>query len=249
MVPAAWGQAPAEREHFQLRIGASYDQGDFGSSETSKVLYTPVTLRYLGERFDAGVTASFARVNTAGGLRLLEGEPTPTGEQTGSFRDTSSGAGDTVLRGRFYLVESSSTAVSPFVKIKIPTAREELNLGTGKTDFGGGVEVDQQLGSNLLFGDISYTVIGKLPGLDLRNRVGFSVGAGRRLSDSFVVSGLLDWRRALVRGNADPAELVGVLTWGFSRTVSISPNVFVGLSTSSPDFGGGIELTYRFGRY
>src|SRR4030095_11967197 len=73
-----WSQSSAERDHFQIKIGASYDRGDFGTSETTRVLYAPITLRYLGERFDLSVTPSFARVNTAGGVRLIDGVPTPT---------------------------------------------------------------------------------------------------------------------------------------------------------------------------
>ena len=51
-------EASSEREHFQLKLGAGYDQGDFGTSDTTRSFYAPVTLRYLGERFDVGLTAS-----------------------------------------------------------------------------------------------------------------------------------------------------------------------------------------------
>jgi hypothetical protein len=242
----AWGQE-TEREHFQIKFGASYDQGDFGSTEASKVFFTPITFRYLGERFDFSVTPSFALVESAGGLRLIEGVATPTGE-TGAFRDTASGAGDTVVRARFFLLQSATSGISPFVRVKIPTARDDLELGTGRADYGFGVEIDRQVGSVLLFGDAGYTLIGKPTGLDLRNRVSASFGAGHRLSDSLVLSGLLDWRRSLI-GGSDPTELVGVLTYGISPTVSVSPNVYTGLTDSSPDFGVGIEFSFRFGRW
>lgn len=66
-----------------LRIGAAYDQGDFGTAETSRVFFVPITLRYVGERFDLSATPSFARVSTTGGIRLIEGVPTPTGGAAG----------------------------------------------------------------------------------------------------------------------------------------------------------------------
>jgi len=249
-----WGQQPQERAHFLFKIGSSYDQGDFGTSETSRALFTPVTLRYLGSRFDVSVTPSFALIDTTGGVRLIEGVPTPTGEGVGAIRETRSGVGDTVLRGRFYLLSDSGRSaalpsVTPFAKVKIPTAREAINLGTGEVDYGFGVEWDKQILPLLLFGDVSYTVIGKVDGLDLRNRPGASFGLGGRLSDSVFASALIDWRRSIFEGNTDLAELVGVLTFRLSPAVSVSPNAFVGLTSSSSDFGAGVEFSFRFGRY
>jgi hypothetical protein len=247
----ASSQGQDEREHFQFKIGAFYDQGDFGSTTTTKALYTPITLRYLGDRYDVAVTSALERVNTNGGVVLIDGVPTQTGKKTTLVPVTNAGAGDTVVRGRFHLVEDQEgiPAVTPFVRVKLPTASADAGLGTGKTDYGFGVEVDKQLSPILLFGDLGYTVTGKVIGLNLQNRVGGSFGVGGRLSESVVISGSLDWRRSLVIGNGNPAELVGVITYRLSPTVTISPTVYRGLNDASPAFGAGIELAYRFGRY
>src|SRR5215467_9425582 len=117
----ASSQAKEEREHFQFKIGGYYDQGDFGSLNTAKSLFT---LRYLGKRFDASVTSAFEQVSTNGGVRLIDGVPTRTGERTTATRTTESGLGDTVLRGRVFLLNESTTrpAITPFARVKIPTA-------------------------------------------------------------------------------------------------------------------------------
>jgi hypothetical protein len=247
----ASGQANEGREHFQVKIGAYYDQGDFGSLNTTRAFYTPVTLRYLGNRFDIGVTPSFALVNTPGGVRLIDGVPTPTRERSSLVRTTESGVGDTVVRGRFRLLAETEggPTITPFVKVKIPTGRDNPSLSTGKTDYGFGVEVDKQVSPVLLFGDLSYTVTGKVVGLNLQNRIGGSFGVGGKLSESTTLSGLLDWRRSIVTGNENPTELVGVITYRLSPTVTVSPNVYFGLTNSSPTVGGGVELAFRFGRY
>lgn len=241
-----------EREHFQIKIGPTYDQGDFGTSDTTRTLFVPLTLKYLGDRFDIGVTPSFVVVDTVGGVTLIEGTPTRTGAQ--ARRVTNAGIGDTLVKGRYFLLDdpglpSPLPSLTPFFKVKIPTADEDRNLGTGKTDYGFGLEFDKQFGRVLLFGDASYTVIGSPAGQDLRNRPAASLGAGMKLSDAFTVSAFVDWRRAVLRGKDDPTELVGVLTYKVTRTLSLSPNVFVGLTDGSPDFGVGVELAYRFGRY
>jgi hypothetical protein len=206
----ASSQGQDEREHFQFKIGAFYDQGDFGSTNTTRALYTPITLRYLGDRYDVAVTSALARVSTNGGVLLIDGVPTQTGNRPSLIRETNAGAGDTVVRGRVHLVEDSEglPAVTPFVRVKFPTAPADAGLGTGKTDYGFGVEVDKQLSPILLFGDLGYTVTGKVTGLNLQNRVAGSFGVGGRLSESVVLSGSVDWRRSIVIGNQNPAELV-----------------------------------------
>jgi hypothetical protein len=236
---------------FLFKIGAAYDEGDFGTLETSRVLFVPVTLRYVSSRFDISATPSFALVNTTGGVRLVEGVPTPTGENPTEIRETASGIGDTVIRGRVYLVDdygadSPVPAVTPFFKVKIPTARDDLNLGTGETDYGFGLEIDKQIPPVLVFGDVSYTVIGKTPSLPLRNRPAASFGLGFRISEAVLASGLLDWRRSIIQGNENPTEVVGVVSFRLSPVVTFSPHAFVGLTDSSPDFGAGFELAFRF---
>jgi hypothetical protein len=241
-----WSQSTGERHRFQLRIGASYDQGNFGTSETTKVLFAPITLRYLGERFDLGITPSFARVNNAGEARLIGGLPAVTGGS--STPDARSTAGDTVIHGHIYLLEEDTLNVTPFARVKIPSSRENTDFGTGRTDYGFGVEIDKLVSAEvLLFGDLSYTLIGNIPGMNLRDRMGGSVGVGRSISGTLFLSGLLDWRQALVAGNQDPTDLVGIVTYRLKPAIAISPHAFVGLTDSSPDFGIGMEISLRFG--
>ncbi|PYO53172.1 MAG: hypothetical protein DMD84_07115, partial [Candidatus Rokuibacteriota bacterium] len=69
------------REHFQLKVGAGYDQGDFGAKDTTRSFYAPVTFRYLGERFDVGVTASLIYLDTDTSVVVVDGQPTQSDRQ------------------------------------------------------------------------------------------------------------------------------------------------------------------------
>jgi len=62
-----WG---AEREHFQIITGFSYLEGDFGTGTSSKTVFMPFTFRYLGERFDLGLTIPFLSIKTPARLFL-----------------------------------------------------------------------------------------------------------------------------------------------------------------------------------
>jgi hypothetical protein len=245
--------AGAQREHFQVKIGPTYDEGDFGTSETTRTGFLPVTVKYLGEKWDFGVTLSLVTIDTPGGVTILEGTPTPT-DEVRRGRRTETGFGDILLKGRYFLIEDPGStspipSLTPFLKLKIPTADRTRNLGTGEPDFGFGLEVDKTIGSFIIFGDVSYTIIGDPPGQDLRDRPGASVGAGVRVSDLVTLIGLVDWRRSVVEGREDPVEVVGIVSFRVTPTISISPNAFVGLTNGSPDFGIGVEFSYKFGRY
>jgi len=129
----------AEREHFQLKIGPSYDEGDFGTSQKTRTFFFPFTLRYLGERWDLGVTTSFVRLDAPGNVVIVDGQPQNTRGAAGA-REVNSGFGDMVLKGRYYVVDDPGPdswlpTLAPFLKLKLPTADENKGLGTGEVDW------------------------------------------------------------------------------------------------------------------
>ena len=242
-----WGRQTAPAR-MSLTLGVGYDRGDFGTRETSRAFYVPFAFRYSAARYDIGVSSSFVRLDAPDGVRLIDGVPTPITPGGPPLKE--SGIGDTVVRSRFYMVndpgpESSTPSITPFVKLKIPTASADRGLGTGKTDFGFGVEIDKDFGPAFLFGDLGYTVVGKILGLPLRNRTTASIGVGKPLSSDLTVSGMLDWRRSIVVGNPNPTDLVGFLSYRMG-SVTVSPNAFVGLTDGSSDFGAGMQMRFRF---
>jgi hypothetical protein len=246
-------EAQDEREHFQLKLGATYEQGDFGSQETTHSVYAPITFRYLGERFDVAVTHSLVYLDAPRGVTLVEGAPQVTDEAEGG-RETAFGVGDTVFKFRYFLVDDRGPdswvpSLTPFVKLKIPTADDDRGLGTGKPDGGFGLEWDKQIGRMFVFGDAAYTFMGDPSDTNFRDRPAASVGVGIDVTETLTTSLLLDWRRALVSGNDDPLEVLGIVTVRLSPVLRMSPYLLVGLSDGSPDFGIGFEISYRFGRW
>lgn len=242
-----------QREHFQLKIGPTYDQGDFGTSETTHAFYLPVTFRYLGDWWDISITNGFVYLDAPPQVTFVDGSPVQTSPGTGT-RETNSGLGDTLLKARFFIVDDPGPsgwwpALTPFVKLKIPTADEDRNLGTGEPDGGFGIEFDKTFWPVFVYGDASFTIMGDPPGQNLRDRFGASIGLGYQATETVTLSTLLDWRTALVRGNDDPVELYGFVTVKLTPALRATPYVLVGLTDGSPDFGLGVEVSYRFGRW
>ena len=240
-----------EREHFQLKVGAGYDQGDFGTKDTTRSFYAPVTFRYLGERFDVGVTASLIYLDTDTSVVVVDGQPTQSDRQR---RSKDAGFGDLYFKGRYFLVDDAGPdslfpGLAPFVKIKAPTADAHKGLGTGEWDGGFGLEWDKRFREFFLLGDVSYTFMGSPPHQDFRDRPAFSIGIGRQFTPVIAGTVMLDWRRSIVAGGDNAVELTGIVQYRLTPTVIVSPYAFVGLTDGSPDFGLGIEVSWKFGRY
>lgn len=236
-------------QQFVFKVGGMYEQGNFGTPDNTRVFFVPVTFRYATNQFSLSLTPSFGWLDTVSGTQLIDGIPVQIQPGADGIQESLSGVGDTVLKARLFLTDGgrSRPAITPFFKVKLATGDAAKGLSTGETDYGFGFEIDHQIRSFMLFGDIGYTVIGDMPGFDLRNRIAGSIGIARRLAGAGTGSILVNWRRALVPGNDDPVELFGVLTRRLNSVASISPNILVGLSKGSPSFGAGVELTFRLG--
>ena len=198
------------------------------------------------------MTTFFVYLDSPRRVALVDGTPNVTGGEGG--RETAAGLGDTVLKLRVYALddpgpESWLPALTPFVKLKIPTGDDKRGLSTGKPDGGLGIEFDKQFKSFFLLGDVGYTFMGDPPDQNFRDRPAASLGFGVPLGPKWSVVAMLDWRRALVRGTDDPLEVLGILTARLSPTLTVSPHAFLGLTDGSPDWGIGFEISYRLGRW
>lgn len=65
---------------------------------------------------------------------------------------TTTGIGDVILRGRYYVIEEDeyTPLIALTARFKLPTANASQGLGTGKFDHGYGVEVSKLIGSSWL---------------------------------------------------------------------------------------------------
>lgn len=249
-------RAEEEKLRYQLKASATYETGDFGTATTTNTLFVPFTFRYLGDSFDLGLTIPFIWQETSGAVSAIEGRPVQIreegeqvrGRRAEDIRREAAGLGDIVLKGRYYLTEDRGDipAISPFLRLKFPTADEDKGLGTGEFDFGFGVELDKKFGRVGLFADFGYTIIGDPPGVDLRNRFSYGGGVSYDFTNELTGSVALAGSTALVRGRPGPLDLFLQLTHRVTKAASVFGGVSVGLTNGSPDFGVTIGTSYRF---
>jgi hypothetical protein len=254
-----------ERERIELSLSAFYEEGKFGGEHPTYIWSFPMHVKYRGDRFDVTVETAYLRISSRESVQFVDDTESgfvAVGEENGVAddeeiveEDEENGRrrvderfGDVTLTLRAHLFEdpgedSPLPALSPFISVSIPTRRGL------RTDYEFGLELDKDLGPLFLYGEVSYTIIGKSRSDDLRDRVAAMLGAGVDLSRSVTLSGDVQWSTSVVPGLVDPLTATATLDWRVARSLTISPQVFIGLSRSAAAFGAGVEISYLFGRW
>lgn len=251
---------------WRVSLSGTYASGDYGTDDDSETTYVPLTVRRLFEKGDLALVIPYVRVSSEGTVTLVDGVPNrirkgrgkgkETGEpspepsvQTASSKETESGLGDILLKGRYYLLEESDLLplVAVVGRIKFPTADEDKGLGTGEFDEGLGLEVSKYLSQNWVgFVDLGYAFIGSPSDLNLENQWYYDLGIGYYLSKDLFASAYYEEYSALVDGTPNARDLFFQLNYAASPVMSFDLGLEIGLSDGAPDYGltGGINVYF-----
>ena len=168
---------------------------------------------------------------------------------------TTTGIGDVILRGRYYLVEEQDYVplIAVTARLKLPTANASQGLGTGEFDHGYGVEVSKLIGTSwLVFFDGGYNFIGdpnRADGsgtLGLRNQYWWDVGTGYYMTQDWLASVYFEEYRALRAGLPNARDVFFSSNYRLSPAWRLNGGVAVGLSNGAPDYVVSLGTSYRF---
>lgn len=212
---------------WQLSSSVTYAAGDYGTQSDSELVYVPVTLK---RRFADGygsVTVPFVRIDE---------------EDSG----VAQGLGDILLKGVWYASDDESP-IHPGIdiggKVKLPTASEGDDLGTGELDAGPGLELYHWLDWKwVVLGDLYYLFIGDPEYANYDNQITADVGMGHRTTADWFNSVYLDYRSAVDSGDDDSVAVLYFSSLEVERNADLVGGIALGLSDGAPD----IELTVGF---
>src|SRR5437899_5793691 len=152
----------------KFSTSVNYSVGDYGTNKDTKIVYVPFTLgvRPL-DRFWLSVTVPFIYQDTQN-VVLTGGGVASRKEQKGKLAQparatTESGLGDVLLKASVVVVEERDLIpeITPYLKIKFPTADKDRGLGTGEFDETLGVDMSKNLVGDLYgYLTLGYTFIG-----------------------------------------------------------------------------------------
>ncbi|MGB5586281.1 MAG: hypothetical protein WBN78_00815 [Gammaproteobacteria bacterium] len=239
--------ASAEEMNARLGIGTEYTTGDYGGTSSVDEIYVPMTGSWDNGLIGLRLSVPWATVRAPEGT-LIDG---PDGQPVvgdGPQR-TESGLGDVIAAVTWIdAVDYAAAGISADLTgtVKFGTADEDKGLGTGENDYSLHADVYKFFGSTTLIISGGHTVRGDPDGYELENVWFASGGVAFRVNDDTRSGIFLDWRQSAVDGSDDPAELSGFLSKELGQSLDLAAYALLGLSDSSPDWGGGLNLNRRF---
>lgn len=256
------GNALAESE-WKYTLGTDYSTGDYGDAADTEIVSTPFTVSYKpSTSWTFKASLPYVQIEGPGGVipggdgGFVVGRgkgndfgPGNGGGETEVETVKESGPGDLWLTGTYSLEPIGERwFVDLSGKFKVPTADEEKGLGTGEPDYTLQAEVFTIAGDFTPFATVARKVKGDLPETELNDVWYTSIGSGYRLATDTSLGLSLDYQQASTDGSEDSTELFGYLNQKLNPRWSGMLYGYKGLSEGSPDFGFGLQVSYRPGR-
>jgi len=263
--PSSTNGAPPPDYHWQVGVTPTYTSGSYGTDTRTNIFYLPFSVKRLFPDGDITLVIPYVSIEGTGAVRLVDGVGTRTSSSQGGGNGTgkgkkvaetpqatassSSGLGDVILRGRYYLVEETSSIplIALTARVKMPTASADDGLGTGEFDEGLGVELTKKLSARWRwFVDGGYTFIGDPEGVNFRNRWWYDIGAGYDVNQKWNLSLYYEEYRAVVTTVNNARDLFFTALFKPTSDLRSSGSLLVGLSNGAPNYGLTAGLSYRF---
>lgn len=230
-----------------ITLGAEYTSGDYGTSSKTKIWYFPVTLRYETDVNAASISVSYLSVEGRGDV-VVSGGGMGMGSQTVQRTTTlngtrtNSGFGDVILTGSHKLAGTASSRIDLTGKIKLGTADETDNLGTGENDYAVQLDFEKAADSNTVYGSAGYKFLGDPPGTDYKNVFYGSIGFSHKLDAARAAGLVYDAQQSALSGGSGLSELTLFLSNKLDKKTRLTGYVLKGFSNGSPDWGLGVAL-------
>jgi hypothetical protein len=245
------GQAFAQTQDFQFTgtFGTDYSNGSYGTSRNTDVELALATLGVQWENFKFAASMPYMRI-AGRGLVVFDaaGNPIVINRNPKLAPDVRTGFGDLNLSTTYSIPPAvlDDFEVSITGRIKAPTASTRRRISTGEADFGLSVDVSHQYGIWGPFVTLGYLVPGQPVGYTLYNTVSISAGTSVTLADDLVAVVSYDHDSASAPQVNASQEMFGSLSWIISNSITLTGYGTGGLSIGSPNFGGGLLVSYGF---
>ena len=229
---------------YTFTTGVEYTKGKYGSSIDTTMLQVPFTFGYNTEQYVWSVTIPYIQISGSEDV-IFSGttrSPMVSSTTTSNVKHTDSGLGDITLSGTYQLQKEIKTRpwIAMTGKIKLGTADENKQLGTGENDYA----VQLELAKNALHGYLGYKIIGDSATINYNDVAYGAVGITIPASKNWTTITEYYTEQASVPGVNNIQELSLTMSKVLKDKKRLGVYVIKGLTNSSPDWGAGVTLSY-----
>jgi len=204
-------------------------------------------LRYQGENF--GITASIPLVSSNNkSVSQTSGMMVPSGTNTSTMQSGMNfGLGDLYGYFDYKIISDYESGIDLFVntQLKVPTAATDMNIGTGKYDFGGSVTFRKSLDSFVGIVDLGYLNIGDPDSITYKNPFTYGIGVGKFFNyGEYSLLLYYTGYTKIIDGYDAPKQLSIGINYRASDDIILSLISSAGFGNTSPDYtlSGGIRI-------
>lgn len=241
VIPAA--QA-VENENLSMQTGMYWSTGTYGNTQSTQILYIPVTGIYKGNGWKIKFTVPYLRItgpgNVLNGLGTTGGQPAQV--------TTRSGLGDMLASAtrNVYYDKTSNLLVSVTGKVKLGTADSTQGLGTGENDYAFETDVARRQAAVTTFGKLGYKIFGSPPTYTLHNVFYGAAGLDYKLDPANNGGVMVSYRQKAVIGGYDHREALLYANHKINVNWKAQGYIVKGFSKGSPDLALGAMANYQF---
>ena len=228
-----------------LETGMDYNTGKYGGTQSTNMLYIPVTGKYQYKSWTLKLTVPYLRIS--GPINVINGVGVVTKVANAPI-STRSGLGDVIASAThtYYYDPATGLLVNLTGKIKFGTADAAKGLGTGMNDYMFQSDIYQISGDLTTFGTIGYKIYGSPAGYTLNNILYGSLGASYKLDQANSAGMMLRVGQASTTTGSSRMEAILFASRKLDKTWKAQGYVLKGFTNSVPDFGIGATIAYQF---
>jgi len=232
-----------EGGNFTLETGAHYNTGKYGGTQSTEILYVPVTGKYRSGLWTMKVTVPYLQITGPANVINGVGQTVAT---TGAARTTRSGMGDVVasVSNTVYNDASSGLFANLTGKVKFGTASSAQGLGTGKNDYAVQSELYRVNDNLTTFGTLGYQIYGRPAGYRLNNAFYGSLGGSYKFDQETSGGILLSLGQKITTTGSSRAKALLFATRKLDKAWKMQGYVLRGFTRSVPDWGAGVTVSY-----
>lgn len=230
-----------------LSLSSYYSNGDYGEPIDTEIYYFPVSYAVNYGKFGFQLAVPYLKVTGAGNVLVNVGGINRA--VAGSQRETSSGAGDSILSLSYQMNPLTEAALFLDLRldVKLPSADENRGLGTGETDYSVQLDLSKNVSDSVLFATVGYSFRGKSDIYQgLKDSAFAQFGIAKPLGPSFNIGMFYDFREQASVFSPEIHELVPYFSWQFSPNWTFTGMTSWGFTDASADVTALGQLSYRW---
>lgn len=233
---------------FSLETGMDYNTGKYGRTQSTDILYVPVTGRYQGKSWTLKLTVPYLQITGPATVISMINGVNLTGTAATNTPLTRSGLGDVIASATHnaYNGGASGLMVNLTGKVKFGTASSIKGLGTGKNDYTLQSDLYQVTGDLTNFGTFGYKIHGSPVGYKLNNVFYGSLGGSYKFNQKTNGGMMLNLGQKSTATGSSHIEAILFVSQKFDKDWKAQGYVLKGFTNAVPDWGVGATIAYLF---